>query len=127
VLQETWSTEQRSRLLPARVVVDYVLAMCLFCEDAYEEVMRKLVNGLRFLGNWSDDCWRVPTTSAISQARQRLGEAPLAALFDRAVPLARPGTRGGWFNGHCDVGTAVGSQGQTCCTWLRRSPKVLAA
>jgi hypothetical protein len=91
VLQETRSTEQRSRLLPARVVVYYVLALCLFCEDAYEEVMRKLVNGLRFLGNWSDDC-RVPTTSAISQARQRLGEAPLAALFDRvAVPLARPG------------------------------------
>lgn len=99
VLRETRSTEQRSRLLPARVVVYYVLALCLFCEDAYEEVMRKLVNGLRFLGNWSDD-WRVPTTSAISQARQRLGEAPLAALFDRvAVPLARPGTRGGWFHG----------------------------
>ena len=99
VLLETRSMEQRSRLLPARVVVYYVLALCLFCEDAYEEVMRKLVNGLRFLGNWSDD-WRVPTSSAISQARQRLGEAPLAALFDRvAVPIARPGTRGGWFHG----------------------------
>lgn len=99
VLQETRSVEQRVRLLPARVVVYYVLALCLFCEDAYEEVMRKLVNGLRFLGTWADD-WRVPTTSAISQARQRLGEAPLAALFDRvAVPLARPGTRGSWFHG----------------------------
>jgi hypothetical protein len=99
VLLETRSTEQRSRLLPARVVVYYVLALCLFCEDAYEEVMRKLVNGLRFLGNWADD-WRVPTTSAISQARTRLGEAPLAALFDRvAVPMARPGTRGAWFHG----------------------------
>jgi hypothetical protein len=76
-----------------------VLALCLFCDDAYEEVMRKLVNGLRFLGNWSEG-WRVPTTSAISQARQRLGEAPLAALFDRvAVPIARPGTRGAWFHG----------------------------
>jgi hypothetical protein len=99
VLLETRSTEQRSRLLPARVVVYYVLALCLFCDDAYEEVMRKLVNGLRFLGNWSEG-WRVPTTSAISQARQRLGEAPLAALFDRvAVPIARPGTRGAWFHG----------------------------
>jgi Insertion element 4 transposase N-terminal/Transposase DDE domain len=99
VLAETRALEQRSRLLPARVVVYYVLALCLFCEDAYEEVMRKLVNGLRFLGNWSGD-WQVPTTSAISQARQRLGDAPLAALFDRvAVPTARPGTRGGWFHG----------------------------
>lgn len=99
VLLETGSTEQRSRLLPARVVVYYVLALCLFYEDAYEEVMRKLVNGLRFLGTWADD-WRVPTTSAISQARTRLGEAPLAALFDRvAVPMARPGTRGAWLHG----------------------------
>lgn len=99
VLLETRSVEQRVRLLPARVVVYYVLALCLFCEDAYEEVMRKLVNGLRFLGTWSDD-WRVPTTSAISQARQRLGAAPLAALFDRvAVPISQPGTRGGWFHG----------------------------
>ena len=100
VLAETRSVEQRSRLLPARVVVYYVLALCLFAEDAYEEVMRKLVNGLSFLGTWSDD-WRVPTSSAISQARTRLGAAPLAALFDRvAVPIARPGTRGAWLH-HC--------------------------
>ena len=87
VLRETRSTELRSRLLPARVVVYYVLALCLFCDDAYEEVMRKLVNGLRFIGTWADG-WQVPTTSAISQARTRLGEAPLAVLFDRvAVPI----------------------------------------
>jgi hypothetical protein len=99
VLADTDRVERRSRLLPARVVVYYVLALCLFCEDAYEEVMRKLVNGLRFLGTWTDD-WHVPTTSAISQARQRLGEAPLRELFDRvARPLAVPGTPGAWFHG----------------------------
>ena len=99
VLAETRKTERRARLLPARVVVYYVLALCLFCEDAYEEVMRKLVNGLRFLGTWADG-WRVPTTSAISQARQRLGEEPLRELFERvAAPLAVPGTRGAWFRG----------------------------
>jgi Insertion element 4 transposase N-terminal/Transposase DDE domain len=99
VLRETRRVEQRSRLLPARVVVYYVLALCLFCGDAYEEVMRKLVNGLRFLQTWADD-WQVPTSGAISQARTRLGAAPLAGLFDRvAVPIARPGTRGAWFHG----------------------------
>jgi len=99
VLRETRKVELRSRLLPARVVVYYVLALCLFCGDAYEEVMRKLVNGLRFLQTWTDD-WQVPTSSAISQARTRLGAAPLAGLFDRvAVPIARPGTRGAWFHG----------------------------
>lgn len=99
VLAETGRTERRTRLLPARVVVYYVLALCLFCEDAYEEVMRKLVNGLQFLGTWTDT-WQVPTTSAISQARQRLGEAPLRELFARvARPMAAPGTKGAWFHG----------------------------
>lgn len=61
--------------------------------------MRKLVNGLRFLGTWRDG-WQVPSTSAISQARQRLGEEPLRVLFERvAAPMAQPGTRGAWFHG----------------------------
>lgn len=99
VLAETGRAEQRKRLLPARVVVYYVLALCLFFEDSYEEVMRKLVNGLRFLGTWRDD-WQVPTTGAISQARARLGVEPLRVLFDRvATPIAQPGTKGAWFHG----------------------------
>lgn len=99
VLAETGRREKRSRLLPARVVVYYVLALCLFFGDGYEEVMRKLVNGLRFLGTWRTG-WQVPSTSAISQARQRLGEEPLRVLFERvAVPMAQPGTKGAWFHG----------------------------
>ena len=43
VLAETRRTEQRTRLLPARVVVYFTMAMCLFFEDDYEEVMRRLV------------------------------------------------------------------------------------
>jgi hypothetical protein len=98
-IRETGKREERSRLLPAHVVVYYVLALNLFFGEAYEEVMRQLVNGLRFLGNWRDN-WKIPTTSAISQARTRLGEAPLKLLFQRiAVPMARPGTRGAWFHG----------------------------
>jgi hypothetical protein len=52
VIRETGKREARSRLLPAHVVVYYVLALNLFFGEAYEEVMRQLVNGLRFLGNW---------------------------------------------------------------------------
>jgi hypothetical protein len=86
VLDETGRREQRRRLLPARVVVYYVLALCLFFGDAYEEVMRKLVDGLEFLRCWHGD-WDIPTPSALCQARQRLGEAPLKALFEQvAVP-----------------------------------------
>jgi hypothetical protein len=77
-------------------VVYYVLGLCLFFGDAYEEVMRLLVAGLHFTGAWQKD-WQVPTTGAISQARQRLGAAPLQLLFERvAVPCAQRGTRGAW-------------------------------
>jgi hypothetical protein len=96
VLAETRRAEQRSRLLPARAVVYYVLGLCLFFGDAYEEVMGLLVAGLHFTGAWQKD-WQVPTTGAISQARQRLGAALLQLLFERvAVPCAQRGTRGAW-------------------------------
>jgi hypothetical protein len=97
VVGYTRRKEKRSRLLPAHVVVYYVLALALFFGEAYDEVMRRLVGGLRFLKNW-ERAWVVPTTSAISQARSRLGAAPMEELFHRvARPLARPGTRGAWF------------------------------
>jgi hypothetical protein len=88
----------RTRLLPARVVVYFVLALPLFFGDAYEEVMQKLVQGLRYLQVWRSD-WQVPTASALCKARQRLGEEPLRQLFQRiAVPLAEPAAPGAWLD-----------------------------
>ncbi len=96
VLTETGRREQRSRLLPAHVMVRFCQAMCLFFDDDYEEVMRKLVGSLRSMSSWQDG-WRVPSTSAITQARQRLGAEPLRVLFERtAVPVAGRGTKGAW-------------------------------
>jgi len=93
VLTESKYREKRSRTLPARVVVYFVIALALFT-DGYEEVIRKLVNGLRFARVWSRE-WDVPTTSALSQARKRLGEEPMKMLFERvAAPVAKPGTLG---------------------------------
>lgn len=95
VLADTGRVQKRTRSLPAHVVVYFVLALALF-GDGYEEVLRKLVNGLRFARVWSRK-WVVPSTGALTQARQRLGPEPMQALFDRvAVPLARPGTPGAW-------------------------------
>ncbi|GFG85569.1 IS4 family transposase [Mycolicibacter algericus] len=96
VLADTGKVERRHRLLPARVVVYFVLAMTLFFDDAYEEVMRKLIEGLRFLRSW-DDGWQVPTSSALCQARARLGAGPLRELYERvARPLAGAGNPGAW-------------------------------
>jgi hypothetical protein len=96
VISRTGCREQRKRRLPAHVMIRYVIAMGLFADESYEEVMRRLVGSLRKMGSWSDD-WQIPTGSAISQARQRLGTAPMKELFDRAaVPLADTGTKGAW-------------------------------
>lgn len=96
VVNDTGVREKRRRLLPAHVMIRYVIALGLFCSESYEEVMRRLVGNLRKLGSWVDD-WKVPTASAVCQARKRLGAAPVKELFDRAaVPVATTGTKGAW-------------------------------
>lgn len=91
--------EVRNRLLPARVVVYYVLAMCLFSGQGYEEVMRLLVGGLEWMSRWRR-AWTVPSTAAIAKARARLGSEPLRALLQATVrPLATDATRGAWYRG----------------------------
>ncbi|WP_457469659.1 IS4 family transposase [Streptomyces sp. TE4109] len=89
--------EQQSRLLPARVVVYFVLAMCLFSGQGYEEVARLLTQGLERVRRWEKP-WRVPTTAAIGRARRRLGPEPLKVLFARVCrPVAAPDTAGAWY------------------------------
>ena len=85
VLAETGRVEQRSRLLPARVVVYYVLALCLFFGDAYEEVMRLLVAGLLFTGAWQKD-WQ-----GSDHGRDRAGAS---AARVRAIAAAVRASRG---------------------------------
>ncbi len=97
VIAETGKREQRHRLLPARVMVYYVMAMALFSQDAYEEVMRRLVDGLTWLTGWRTQ-WEVPTKAAIFKGRARLGAEPLRALFRSVVrPLGTPESRGVWY------------------------------
>jgi hypothetical protein len=77
-------------------MVRFCLAMCLFYDEDYEEVMRALVGSLYEMGSWRDD-WVVPSTSAITQARRRLTAQPLQVLFERiAAPVAGRGTQGAW-------------------------------
>src|SRR6266511_115759 len=74
VVQQTGRAEQRRRLLPARVVVYFVLALALYSH--------------------------VPGASALAEARERLGAEPLKVLFAQtARPLATKATRGAWYRG----------------------------
>jgi hypothetical protein len=99
VVAEAGRTQQRQRLLPARVVVWLVLAMALFSGQAYEEVARLLAGGLGWARRWQQ-WYQVPSTPAIAKARARLGAEPLRRLFvEVARPLATADTTGAWYRG----------------------------
>jgi hypothetical protein len=99
VIAEAGRTEQRHRLLPARVVAYFAVGMALYSEGSYEDVAGLLTDGLA----WSlPDAVpvKLPSKSAIFQARERLGSEPVKALFDRvARPLATVDTPGAWLAG----------------------------
>ena len=97
VLAKTGRQSQRQRNLPAHVMVYYVIALALYMEVSYGEVLRCLLEGLEWLGL---EVRRIRTTgrSAISQARTRLGVEPLRKLYDEVVgPIATPETKGAWY------------------------------
>jgi hypothetical protein len=97
VLHETKRTSVRQRDLPAHVVVYYVIALALYMRSSYREVLRCLLEGVQWLMNPSTRM-KVAGKSGISQARSRLGAAPLKALYDSVVtPVAGPETRGAWY------------------------------
>ena len=89
VLEETGARERRLRLLPSRVGMYFVLAMCLFPQPGYLGVWGKLTAALDGLG------LAAPTGKALRDLRRRIGTAPVKALFWLlAGPLGQPGTPG---------------------------------
>jgi len=89
VLEETGAQEKRLRLLPSRVGVYFVLAMCLFPRPGYLGIWAKLTAALGGLGLAS------PSAKALRELRRRIGIAPLKALFETlAGPLGQPRTPG---------------------------------
>ena len=93
VIDRAGCREQRHRRLPARVVVYFVLGLCLFsaadgfCPPGYRAVISTLAR------RWRGVLSRAAhvTSSALTQARQRLGPKPLQMLFERLRgPAAGP-------------------------------------
>lgn len=99
VLKETKRASIRERDLPAHVVVYYVIALALYMQSSYGEVLRCLVEGLQWLLEPSAR-GRVAGHSGISQARSRLGWEPLRQLHDEVVrPVAVKASKGAWYRG----------------------------
>ena len=87
----------RQRDLPAHVVVYYVIALGLYMQSSYREVLRCLLEGIQWLMGPSATM-KVAGKSGISQARTRLGWEVLRHLHDAVVrPIAGRDTKGAWF------------------------------
>ena len=97
VLAATGKVSQRERDLPAHVVVYYAIALALYMQSSYREVLRCLLEGLQWLLDPALTP-RVAGHSGISQARTRLGWEPLRQLHDEVVkPIAVAATQGAWY------------------------------
>src|ERR1700686_118127 len=98
-LATTGKQSVRQRDLPAHVVVYYVIVLALYMQSSYREVLRCLLEGIRWLLEPSAEI-SVAGNSGISQARTRLGWEPLRQLHDEVVrPIAVQTTRGAWYRG----------------------------
>jgi hypothetical protein len=114
VVDVTGTREQRRRLLPARLVVYFVLALWLFRgrNCGYGQVMAKLADGLYHQqrgadllagqldpDGWADAGqgrrWRQPNISSLSRGRGKLGADPVRMLFEQvAGPTGADGAPG---------------------------------
>ncbi|WP_215844549.1 IS4 family transposase [Acidithiobacillus montserratensis] len=85
----------RRRGLPHDLLMYFVLTKVLYPRDAYTEVLRLVIGGLRPLLRSEDWSPRTVSKGAISQARRRIGVAPFKALYHGQVqphgPRERPG------------------------------------
>jgi Insertion element 4 transposase N-terminal/Transposase DDE domain len=98
VLEEEGGLERRVRLLPSRVGLYFLLAMCLFPRHGYLGVWGKLTAGLRALGLPG------PSGKALRDLRRRIGARPVKRLLEiLAGPLGQPSTPGIMFGGYRTV------------------------
>jgi len=77
----------------------FAIGLALHADGSYEDVLGLMTDGLAWAGT-GGEAPKLPSKSAIFQARDRLGAAPVEALFARvARPLAEEGTPGCWLAG----------------------------
>ena len=123
VIAEAGRTEQRHRSLPAQTMAYFAMGMALHSEGSYEDVLGLLTDGLAWTA--TAEPVELPSKSAIFQARERLGAAPVRALFEAvAAPLGADDTPGVWLAGRRLVaidGTCLDvADSETNAAWFGR-------
>ena len=97
VLRQTKRASVRERDLPAHVVVYCVIALALYMQVSYREVLRCLLEGIQWLLG-PGTLIKVASKGGISRARTRLGWEAVKQLHDEVVaPVAVKATRGAWY------------------------------
>lgn len=87
---------RRGGKLPAHVAVYLTMGLCLFPDDPQDEVAAKVTGSLSGFGVW-DASWEAPTSSAVTQARKRIGPEVMRRVFGLvAAPVAEYSTQGGF-------------------------------
>jgi Transposase DDE domain/Insertion element 4 transposase N-terminal len=97
ILNHSNKSTKRNRLLPAHIMIYYIIALGFYFESSSRDVLRFLLGSLRDL---LPDGSAISTAckSAISQARTRIGKEPVIALYDEIVqPLATEKTEGAFY------------------------------
>ena len=93
-MKQTERASVGERNVPAHVVAYYVIALALYMQSSYREVLRCLLEGVQWLPDPSVTV-RGAAKSGISKARSRLGAEPLKQLCEAVVrPLAEKRTKG---------------------------------
>ena len=99
ILTDTGRTSVRERDLPASLMMYYVMALGLYMQENYEEVLRCVFEAY----NWmvaAPARVRIASRSAIFRARDRLGDLPVKEMYRQMVgPFATESTRGAWYRG----------------------------
>jgi hypothetical protein len=94
----TNKSSQRVRDLPAEVMTYYVMALGLLMAVSTKEVLRVLLEGMRWLEG--DGPVKVASKAALAQARERLGPQPLRELWAQSArPLAAQDAPGAFYRG----------------------------
>ena len=103
VLADTGKQSERERDLPAHVMVYYAIALALYMSASTREVLRCLLESLRWL--WGAEAVRVAGKSGISQVLRQIrdGRAEIENRYTRVV---------------VEAATLVRSQGSSCARRL---------
>jgi hypothetical protein len=86
--------EQRWRALPARLGVYFVLALCLLRTKSGPAVLQNMFTTSMLARLWERG-WSLPSSTALSKLRDRIGAVPLQLLFG-ALAQWRPVARQSW-------------------------------